>query len=139
MSCKQHISLKFAVTIPFLIIFITIISVVLSEQANIYNQMITHVSEKLLDSSSRSINIALHNLLEAPQNANLSMRHTIERDQLYLPEKHEKLLSYLNNYFDTELNTHPQIDIIGFGSKNGNYYGFKKKQKPQYIFFAIKK
>lgn len=138
MSCKQHISLKFAVTIPFLIIFITIISVVLSEQANIYNQMITHVSEKLLDSSSRSINIALHNLLEAPQNANLSMRHTIERDQLYLPEKHEKLLSYLNNYFDTELNTHPQIDIIGFGSKNGNYYGFKKNKNHNTFSLLLK-
>lgn len=128
MSCTQKISLKFAITIPFMIIFTFIITVALNEQSNIYNNMISHVSEKLLNSSSRSINIALFHLLEDPLSANLNMRHTIEREDLYLPENQKKLQDYLKQHFSDELITLHQVDSIGFGNKNGHYTGFKKNK-----------
>ncbi|MGF1803815.1 EAL domain-containing protein [Aliivibrio sifiae] len=138
MSCKQKISLKFAITIPFMFIFTLIITVALNEQSNSYNHMISHVSEKLLNSSSRSINLALFHLLEDPLSANINMRHTIEREALYLPEKQDSLKAYLKQHFNNELITLHQVDSIGFGNKDGSYIGLKKNltDKPLFLYLS---
>ncbi|MHC5781999.1 sensor domain-containing diguanylate cyclase [Aliivibrio fischeri] len=128
MSCKNNISLKFAITVPFMIIFTLIMTVVLNSQASIYRDMISHISEKLLDSSSRSIDAALYHQLEDPLNANINMRNTIERNELYLPENAKKLKRYLNQNLKKEVSTLKQVDIIGYGNQKGDYIGFRKNK-----------
>ncbi|WP_196587898.1 EAL domain-containing protein [Aliivibrio fischeri] len=128
MSCKNNISLKFAITVPFMIIFTLIMTVVLNSQASIYRDMISHISEKLLDSSSRSIDAALYHQLEDPLNANINMRNTIERNELYLPENAKKLQRYLNQNLKKEVSTLKQVDIIGYGNQKGDYIGFRKNK-----------
>ncbi|MUK48203.1 EAL domain-containing protein [Aliivibrio fischeri] len=103
-------------------------TVVLNSQASIYRDMISHISEKLLDSSSRSIDAALYHQLEDPLNANINIRNTIERNELYLPENAKKLQRYLNQNLKKEVSTLKQVDIIGYGNQKGDYIGFRKNK-----------
>ncbi|WP_254105291.1 bifunctional diguanylate cyclase/phosphodiesterase [Aliivibrio fischeri] len=111
-----------------MIIFTLIMTVVLNSQASIYRDMISHISEKLLDSSSRSIDAALYHQLEDPLNANINIRNTIERNELYLPENAKKLQRYLNQNLKKEVSTLKQVDIIGYGNQKGDYIGFRKNK-----------
>lgn len=138
MLFKQKISLKLAITLPFAIIFILIMATILNEQQKIYDHMLNFTSEKLLESSSRSINTALYHFLEDPLNTNLNMRNTIERYQLYLPSKTLELQAYLKQHFSKELNTLSQVDIIGFGNQDGDYFGFRNNKKNNTLSLLLK-
>lgn len=138
MLFKQKISLKLAITLPFAAIFILIMTTILNEQQKIYDHMLSLTSEKLLESSSRSINVALYHFLEDPLNTNLAMRNTIERYQLYLPNKTLELQAYLKQHFSKELNILSQVDIIGFGSENGDYFGFRNNKSTDTLSLLLK-
>ena len=138
MLFKQKISLKLAITLPFLVIFIITMTIMLNEQQKMYDDMLSITSKKLLQSSSRSIKVGLHHFLEDPFNANLTMRNTIEHYQLYLPKKAFELQDYLKQHFSKELNVLQQVDIIGFGSNTGDYFGFRRNKSAHTLSLFLK-
>ncbi len=119
-------SLKSAILIPFIIVFFITFSGITTIQLYKFEQRIGGMSEKKMLSITNSIKIKLDNFLKEPLHLGMAIRNLI------FTQGHNgdgDLSNIQNDLYSTISDVYhllPQVDVIGFGSHNAEYVGFRK-------------
>ncbi|EPF2928818.1 EAL domain-containing protein [Vibrio navarrensis] len=127
MASSSKISLKTAVIVPLVVIFLLSISVVILVQKRSYEEAVHDLSDKQLSALTENVRNSLTSYLGAPFDAGLSMAHTIGFNHLYKPDDTTALQHYFLDAFQTIYAPIAQLDVIGFGSEAADYVGFRKE------------
>ncbi|MCY9864565.1 EAL domain-containing protein [Vibrio coralliirubri] len=136
MSLKTQITLRTAVVLPFVMIFLFTMGVMVFTQKLSYKEMVSDVSARQLTSLTDNVHQSLSNFLEKPFHANLSLSHNIGYHHLYQPGNLSKVQDYIFYTFSDHYTAVPQLDVIGFGSEDGNYVGFRKEANKGYTLMV---
>ncbi|MDN3614704.1 EAL domain-containing protein [Vibrio gallaecicus] len=132
MSIKAQITLRTAVVLPFVMIFLFTIGVIVFAQKQNYEEMVTDISARQLTSLTENVNKSLTVFLQEPFNAALALSHTIGYHGLYKPGETEDIQHYMFESFSNLYSSIPQLDVLGFGSEDTNYVGFRKESNNGY-------
>ena len=136
MSIKTQITLRTAVVLPFVMIFLFTIGVMVFTQKSSYEEMVRDVSARQLTSLTENVHKSLAEFLEKPFHANLSLSHNIGYHQLYHPGNLREVQDYILQSFSGHFSTIEQLDVIGFGSEDSNYVGFRKEANNGYTLMV---
>ena len=136
MSLKTQITLRTAVVLPFVMIFLFTMGVMVFTQKLSYKEMVSDVSARQLTSLTDNVHQSLSNFLEKPFHANLSLSHNIGYHHLYQAGNLSKVQDYIFYTFSDHYTAVPQLDVIGFGSEDGNYVGFRKEANKGYTLMV---
>ncbi|WP_132763888.1 bifunctional diguanylate cyclase/phosphodiesterase [Vibrio crassostreae] len=136
MSLKTQITLRTAVVLPFVMIFLFTMGVMVFTQKLSYKEMVSDVSARQLTSLTDNVNQSLSNFLEKPFHANLSLSHNIGYHHLYQAGNLSQVQDYIFYTFSDHYTAVPQLDVIGFGSEDGNYVGFRKEANKGYTLMV---
>ncbi|MEZ9702578.1 EAL domain-containing protein [Vibrio sp. 10N.261.46.E12] len=136
MSLKTQITLRTAVVLPFVMIFLFTMGVMVFTQKQSYKEMVSDVSARQLTSLTDSVHQSLSNFLEKPFHANLSLSHNIGYHDLYRSGNLSKVQNYILYTFSDHFTAIPQLDVIGFGSEDGDYVGFRKEANKGYTLMV---
>ncbi|NIY83398.1 bifunctional diguanylate cyclase/phosphodiesterase [Vibrio hepatarius] len=126
LSTKQ-ITLRTAVIIPFVMIFIITMGVIIAFQKQNYEAMVVDISNKQLGSITENVTLELNQYLQKPFHASLSLSHNVGFNHFYTTGDTQPIEQYLLASFRDLYNTIPQLDVIGFGGINGEYIGLRKE------------
>lgn len=126
LSTKQ-ITLRTAVIIPFVMIFIITMGVIIAFQKQSYEAMVVDISNKQLSSITENVTLELNQYLQKPFQASLSLSHNVGYNHFYTPGNTHPIEQYLFASFSDLYTTIPQLDVIGFGGINGEYIGLRKE------------
>ncbi|ASG02465.1 bifunctional diguanylate cyclase/phosphodiesterase [Vibrio anguillarum] len=127
MSFTNQITLKTAVVLPFVMIFLITIGVIVGVQKYSYEEMVDDISSKQLSSLNANVEQRLISFLDEPFQASLALSHTIGFSQFYSADDVSKIEGYLLASFETLYRPLEQIDVIGFGGEQAEYVGFRKE------------
>ncbi len=136
MSLKTQITLRTAVVLPFVMIFLFTMGVMVFTQKQNYEETVSDLSTRQLTSLTDNVHQSLTEFLEKPFLANLSLSHNIGYHHLYQAGHLSKVQDYILYKFSNHFTTVPQLDVIGFGSENGNYVGFRKEANNGYTLMV---
>ncbi|WP_122082643.1 GGDEF and EAL domain-containing protein [Vibrio coralliirubri] len=136
MSLKTQITLRTAVVLPFVMIFLFTMGVMVFTQKLSYKEMVSDVSARQLTSLTDNVHQSLSNFLEKPFHANLSLSHNIGYHHLYQAGNLSKVQDYIFYTFSDHYTAVPQLDVISFGSEDGNYVGFRKEANKGYTLMV---
>ncbi|KJY84078.1 diguanylate cyclase [Vibrio galatheae] len=136
MSATTQITLRTAVVMPFVMIFIITIGVIVTVQKNSYEEMVRDVSDKQLTALTDNVNLVLHSFLNDPFQASLNLSHSIGFNHLYTPNDTSNIEQYLRTSFKNLYHNLPQLDVIGFGGESAEYVGFRKEPNNDYTLMV---
>ncbi|MDC5808528.1 EAL domain-containing protein [Vibrio europaeus] len=136
MSATTQITLRTAVVLPFVMIFIFTIGVIVTVQKNSYEEMVVDISDKQLTALTDNVNLELHSFLDEPFQASLALSHSIGFNRLYTPGDTTDIEQYLLTSFRSLYNNFPQLDVIGFGGERAEYIGFRKEPNKGYTLMV---
>lgn len=136
MSLKTQITLRTAVVLPFVLIFLFTMGVMVFTQKQSYKEMVSDISARQLTSLTDNVHQSLDEFLEKPFHANLSLSQNIGYHKLYQPGNLSKVQDYILYKFSDHFTAVPQLDVIGFGSEDGNYVGFRKEANNGYTLMV---
>lgn len=136
MSLKAQITLRTAVVLPFVMIFLFTMGVMIFTQKQSYKEMVSDISARQLASLTDNVHKSLADFLEKPFHANLSLSHNIGYHHLYQAGNLSKVQDYILYKFSDHFTVVPQLDVIGFGSEDGNYVGFRKEANDGYTLMV---
>ncbi|MFA0265663.1 EAL domain-containing protein [Vibrio cyclitrophicus] len=136
MSLKTKITLRTAVVLPFVMIFLFTMSVMVFTQKQSYKEMVSDLSARQLTSLTDNVHKSLSEFLEKPFHANLSLSHNIGYHHLYQSGNLSRVQDYILYKFSTHFQAVPQLDVIGFGSEDGNYVGFRQEANNGYTLMV---
>ncbi|GAK82874.1 diguanylate cyclase [Vibrio ponticus] len=127
MLLNHQFTLRTAVVLPFVLIFLCTFTVLTVVQNSNYEKMATDVSRKQLSTLSDNVELELSSFLEQPLQASLALSHSIELHSLYQPHDVSAIQTAMLSKFRDLYGHVPQLDNIGFGSENGEYVGLRKE------------
>ncbi|KHT43073.1 EAL domain-containing protein [Vibrio sinaloensis] len=132
MSTTTQITLRTAVVLPFVMIFIITIGVIIAVQKKSYEEMVVDISDKQLSSLTDNVTLELNKFLTKPFEASLALSHSIGYNQLYTPGNTTQIEHFLLSSFRDLYQSIPHLDVIGFGGENAEYTGFRKEANKGY-------
>ncbi len=132
MHTNIKITLKTAVVLPFLVIFLCTFSVIVLVQNSHYEEMVDDISAKQLSLLNSNVNQRLSQFLSEPFHAAEYLSHSIEFNNLIQLGNVRKLQTYLLSSFSRLYDDIPQLDVLGFGSENKDFVGFRKEPNNGY-------
>ncbi|ANU37812.1 EAL domain-containing protein [Vibrio scophthalmi] len=132
MPATTQISLKTAVILPFVLIFLFTIGVITAVQNNSYEEMVSDISRSQLNTLSDNVRLELDSFLNRPFQASVALRHTIESNQLYSSDDLSAMQNVMFANFQALYSDIPQLDNIGFGGEGGEYVGLRKEDAEHY-------
>lgn len=128
MSSNTQITLKTAVVLPFVMIFIITIGAILTIQKNSYEEVVVDISDKQLTALTNNVNQELHSFLDEPFQASLNISHNIGFNRLYTPDNVTRIEQYLLPLFRNLYGQFDQLDAMSFGGENAEFIGFRKEK-----------
>ncbi len=126
-TTTTQITLRSAVIIPFVMIFLFAIGVIVFVQKQSYEEVVADISQKQLSALTENVSNSLSHYLSEPFEAGLAINHSLSYNQLYTPNDTEAIQHYLLDAFTELYDRIPQLDVIGFGSEAADYIGFRKE------------
>ncbi|MCG9683843.1 EAL domain-containing protein [Vibrio sp. Isolate23] len=132
MSSTTQITLRTAVVLPFVMIFLFTIGVIVTVQKRSYEEMVLDISDKQLTALTDNVTLELDNFLSRPFQASLSLSHNIGFNQLYEKGNTSVIEKFLLTSFHDLYRSIPQLDVIGFGGEGAEYIGFRKEANQNY-------
>ncbi|WP_443088791.1 HAMP domain-containing protein [Vibrio sp. M250220] len=136
MKVTTKITLRTAVVLPFVLIFIFTIGVIIAVQKNSYEEMVVDISSKQLSALTENVRLELNSFLNEPFQASLALSHSIGFNELYRSGDTSNIEQYLLTSFRDLYNTFPQLDVIGFGGESAEYVGFRKEPDKSYTLMV---
>lgn len=127
MPATTQITLRTAVVLPFVLIFIFTIGIIVTVQKNNYQEMVVDISDKQLTALTDNVNLELGRFLQEPFQASLALSHSIGFNRLYQRGDTSDIEKYFLTSFRNLYQTIPQLDVIGFGGEGAEYVGFRKE------------
>tara|TARA_Y100001956_G_C4125980_1_gene190082 strand:- start:1157 stop:3703 length:2547 start_codon:yes stop_codon:yes gene_type:complete len=132
MSITTQITLRTAVVLPFVMIFILTIGVIIAVQKKSYEEMVVDISDKQLSALTDNVTLELNDFLTKPFEASLALSHSIGFNQLYTPGNTSNIETFFLSAFRDLYQSIPQLDVIGFGGEHAEYAGFRKEANKGY-------
>lgn len=136
MSATTQITLRTAVVLPFVMIFIITIGVIIAVQKNSYEEMVVDISDKQLSSLTDNVTLELSKFLNEPFQASLALSHSIGFNQLYQVGDTKAIENYFLTSFSNLYQSIPHLDVIGFGGEGAEYVGFRKEPNKGYTLMV---
>lgn len=128
----NQITLRTAVVLPFVMVFLLTIGVIIGVQKYHYEGVVDDLSSKQLISLTNNVEQHLLNFLEKPFQASLAISHSIGFNHLYTPGNTSKIEQYLLTSFNSLYKTIEQLDVISFGGEQAEFVGFRKENDHEY-------
>ncbi|MCK6263337.1 EAL domain-containing protein [Vibrio sp. ZSDE26] len=127
-----QITLRTAVVVPFILIFMITMGSIITVQKFSYEEMVEVVSDKHLTSLTTNVVQKLNYYLEEPFQAALSISHSIGQNNLYQKDNLEVIEKYILSSFESLYQPMSQLGVISFGSEAKEYLGFRKEANNDY-------
>ena len=131
-TATTQITLRTAVLIPFVMIFLLAISVMVYVQKQNYETVVTDISDKQLSVLTESVHEHLNGFLNEPLTAVTTLAHSVNHHNLFHPIDSHEIQTYLLSTFETLSESIPQLDVIAFGSESGDFTGFRLEPSGNY-------
>jgi len=135
-TAKTQITLRTAVLIPFVMIFLLAIGVIVYVQKQSYEEVVTDISGKQLTVLTESVHDHLSSYLRKPFTAVISLAHNISYHNIYHPHDTSEIQRYLLSAFRNLYQSIPQLDVIAFGSESGDFAGFRRELSNDYTLMV---
>ncbi|HDM8224109.1 TPA: EAL domain-containing protein [Vibrio campbellii] len=131
-NTTTQITLRTAVLIPFVMIFLLAIGVIVYVQKQSYEEVVTDISDKQLSVLTESVHDHLNDYLRKPFTAVNALGHNVSYHNLYHPNDTKDVQAYLLSAFKDLYHSMPQLDVIAFGSETGDFIGFRRESADAY-------
>ncbi|WP_321283411.1 EAL domain-containing protein [uncultured Vibrio sp.] len=131
-TAKTQITLRTAVLIPFVMIFLLSIGVMVYVQKQNYETVVADISERQLSVLTESVHEHLNGFLHEPFSAVTTLAHSVNHYSLFDPIYSEQIQTYLLSAFKTLSESIPQLDVLAFGSESGDFTGFRLEPSEKY-------
>ncbi len=131
-NATTQITLRTAVLIPFVMIFLLAIGVIVYVQKQSYEEVVTDISDKQLSVLTESVHDHLNDYLRKPFTAVNALGHNVSYHNLYHPNDTKDIQAYLLSAFKDLYHSIPQLDVIAFGSESGDFTGFRREAGDSY-------
>nr|WP_321381843.1 EAL domain-containing protein [uncultured Vibrio sp.] len=131
-TAKTQITLRTAVLIPFVMIFLLAIGVMVYVQKQSYEAVVTDISERQLSALTESVHEHLNGFLNEPFTAVITLAYSINHYNVVYPIDSEEIQTYLLSSFKTLSESIPQLDVLAFGSESGDFTGFRLEPSDRY-------
>ena len=131
-NATTQITLRTAVLIPFVMIFLLAIGVIVYVQKQSYEEVVTDISDKQLSVLTESVHDHLNDYLRKPFTAVNALGHNVSYHNLYHPNDTKNVQAYLLSAFKDLYHSMPQLDVIAFGSETGDFTGFRRESADAY-------
>ncbi|MFH0288754.1 EAL domain-containing protein [Vibrio owensii] len=135
-NATTHITLRTAVLIPFVMIFLLAIGVIVYVQKQSYEEVVTDISDKQLSVLTESVHDHLNDYLRKPFTAVNALGHNVSYHNLYHPNDTKDVQAYLLSAFKDLYHSMPQLDVIAFGSETGDFTGFRRESADAYTLMV---
>jgi diguanylate cyclase (GGDEF)-like protein len=122
-----RLSLRTAVTAPFVAVFVVTVGLLAFWQQRQVEQLIQQESLRLLDSITTTSRHRLAEYLEAPLQIQQAMARAAARQDLYRPGDMGPMAEYLTRAFTQLYAQHGQISLLSFGGARGEYVGVRRE------------
>ncbi len=127
-----RLSLRTAVTAPFIAVFVVTAGLLAAWQQRQVDQLINRESLRLLDSLSTTTRHQLADYLETPLRVQQALAETVARQALYTPGDLRPIYGYLTRSFTELYAQHHQISLLSFGGVQGEYTGVRLEPDGHY-------
>jgi len=127
MFASYQITLRSAVMLPLLVIFIITIGAITIVHHNAYENAVSNISNKQLAALTSTVSSELDNFLSAPFDAGITLSQIVGFNQLYRSENTKPIQQQLHSYLSQPFRARPQLDAMGYGSEDGEFIGFRKE------------
>ncbi|QLK45232.1 diguanylate cyclase [Vibrio owensii] len=135
-NATTQITLRTAVLIPFVMIFLLAIGVIVYVQKQSYEEVVTDISDKQLSVLTESVHDHLNDYLRKPFTAVNALGHNVSYHNLYHPNNTKDVQAYLLSAFKDLYHSMPQLDVIAFGSETGDFTGFRRESADAYTLMV---
>ncbi len=135
-NATTQITLRTAVLIPFVMIFLLAIGVIVYVQKQSYEEVVTDISDKQLSVLTESVHDHLNDYLRKPFTAVNALGHNVSYHNLYHPNDTKDVQAYLLSAFKGLYHSMPQLDVIAFGSETGDFTGFRRESADAYTLMV---
>ncbi|EEZ89948.1 conserved hypothetical protein [Vibrio harveyi 1DA3] len=135
-NATTQITLRTAVLIPFVMIFLLAIGVIVYVQKQSYEEVVTDISDKQLSVLTESVHDHLNDYLRKPFTAVNALGHNVSYHNLYHPKDTKDVQAYLLSAFKDLYHSMPQLDVIAFGSETGDFTGFRRESADAYTLMV---
>lgn len=135
-NATTQITLRTAVLIPFVMIFLLAIGVIVYVQKQSYEEVVTDISDKQLSVLTESVHDHLNDYLRKPFTAVNALGHNVSYHNLYHPNDTKDVQAYLLSAFKDLYHSMPQLDVIAFGSETGDFTGFRRESADTYTLMV---
>ncbi|EDP58836.1 EAL domain-containing protein [Vibrio sp. AND4] len=135
-KATTQITLRTAVLIPFVMIFLLAIGVIVYVQKQSYEEAATDISDKLLSVLTESVHDHLNDYLRKPFTTVNALGHNISYHALAHPNDTKDIQAYLLSAFKDLYHSIPQLDVIAFGSESGDFTGFRREANDSYTLMV---
>lgn len=135
-NATTQITLRTAVLIPFVMIFLLAIGVIVYVQKQSYEEVVTDISDKQLSVLTESVHDHLNDYLRKPFTAVNALGHNVSYHNLYHPNDTKDVQAYLLSAFKDLYHSMPQLDVIAFGSETGDFTGFRRESADAYTLMV---
>jgi len=130
MNLRRHVSLRTAITLPFIILFSTTVLLQLMMQRHGVERLIADENAHLLRQITAAVQTRLDHFLAAPTMAQQVITEGITRQRLFAMPEPARIEPYMLSIFQAVFANDRQINAISFGSENGDYVGFRRSMQP---------
>ncbi|KIF52985.1 bifunctional diguanylate cyclase/phosphodiesterase [Vibrio owensii] len=135
-NATTQITLRTAVLIPFVMIFLLAIGVIVYVQKQSYEEVVTDISDKQLSVLTESVHDHLNDYLRKPFTTVNALGHNVSYHNLYHPNDTKDVQAYLLSAFKDLYHSMPQLDVIAFGSETGDFTGFRRESADAYTLMV---
>ncbi|GAK22857.1 LOW QUALITY PROTEIN: diguanylate cyclase/phosphodiesterase [Vibrio sp. JCM 19052] len=135
-NATTQITLRTAVLIPFVMIFLLAIGVIVYVQKQSYEEVVTDISDKQLSVLTESVHDHLNDYLRKPFTAVNALGINVSYHNLYHPNDTKDVQAYLLSAFKDLYHSMPQLDVIAFGSETGDFTGFRRESADAYTLMV---
>lgn len=126
-------SLKSAILIPFVIVFLTTFVGITSIQIYKFEKRVNTLGEEKMLSITNSIKLKLDNFLEEPLYLGIAIRNLIASNSLNTSHDLSTMQKYLSSTVSDVYHYLPQIQVVGFGNDKSEYVGVRKGENNNHL------
>lgn len=131
-TVTNQITLRTAVLIPFVMIFLLSIGVMVYVQKQSYEAVVTDISDKQLSVLTESVHERLDGFLQEPFTAINTLAHNVNHHNAPHFIESDGIKTYLLSTFKTLYSSIPQLAVIALGTESGDFIGFRREPSEQY-------
>ncbi|BDU35588.1 putative EAL and GGDEF domains family protein [Vibrio nigripulchritudo MADA3029] len=124
---SNKITLRTAVILPFVIVFMFTFGVIAFVQKSSFENMVSNLSHKQLIAFTENVKSRLSIFLDEPYQANITLSKSLEFNGLYERGDLTRIEDYLSVSFNHLYKNIPHLDVVAFGGKEGEFVGFRRE------------